>query len=368
LFTPITLIGKELRIRKAIKKMQQYPNIKVIAITGSYGKSSIKHYLTQVLSSHYNVVSTPKNINTDIGIANLILTKINKDTEVFVVECGAYKIGEIANSVRMFQTDFAVLSAIAPQHLSLFGSIDNIKLAKSEIANTLKESGELYLNIDNKYIQEATPNFLNRNLTSYGLSNTATLQIKNVSTNPNLSFDLLDQNFTTNLTAEHNALNLAPVISIANKLKIPFSDIQKILTNLTNLDSTLNKKSGKNQVQILDDSYNSNIDGFQSAIKLANSTQAKTKILITMGFIELGRLTAPAHTEIADAISDKFDILIITKPNIFQYFKHLTHPEVLLLTNPNQIVDYLEKYLNSDTLILIENRLNSKVHKYLLSQ
>lgn len=366
-FLPVSNLGKELTIRKAITHMQKFPQIKVIAITGSYGKSSTKHYLYQVLKPYFNVAVTPKNINTDIGIAKVILNSINAKTELFIAECGAYRIGEIANSVRMFNSDYSILTAIAPQHLSLFGSMENITKGKSEIANCLKQTGILFLNTESPNVAKITNNFAGKKVVTYSKTVQSTYQVTKVNCSPNLSFHLDGVEYYTNLNVEHSAINLIPVIQIAKELGLTSEQIQTELLKLENLEATLNQKIGRNQATLLDDSYNSNIDGFKSAISEAKKIDVSKKILVTMGFVELGGHAAQAYAEIAPAISATFNILILTKPTLLKHFKNLPDIQVICISDPKKLNNFLKNHLSSDTLILIENRLNSNTYNFLLT-
>lgn len=389
IFTPITHFAKEYKINLAKKRITQFPDLTVIGITGSYGKSSTKEYISHLLESKFGtdqVLKTPKNINSDIGIANLILSSLKPTHKYFVVEMGAYRIGEIANCVKMFPLDFAVVTAMADQHLSLFGSTENIQIGKSEIANSLKPTGSLFLNLDslgvqqvlNKNTQTAITKLLNQNLPNqpkiftYGQHQDADLKLEKVTqSKANLSFTLNQAQYTTTAFGPHNATNLAPAIQIATTLGLTENEITSALQTIVNPSNTLCPKTGVNNTIILDDSYNANTQGFLSAISICQGFFAASprKILITRGMLELGSSMPSDHKLVAEAAAKAFDLVIITQPNIYPYFEPFFPPEKLVLAEkPQDQIAQLKPYLQPENLILVENRLNPLVYNTILPQ
>jgi UDP-N-acetylmuramoyl-tripeptide--D-alanyl-D-alanine ligase len=369
-FIPITKLAKERRIAKAKQKIASFPNLKVIAITGSYGKSTTKEYLSQILESKYNILKTPKNINTDIGIANLILSKLNDQHQIFVVEAGAYKIGEINNIVKMFPTDYAVITAIANQHLSLFGSHKNIQIGKSEIANTLKPTGKLYLNTDSPGVFEVVSNFKDKKVYTYGTSKNTDFYCSEINQTEDLHFNFNNVPFSAPVFGEHNAINLSACIAIALDLGMTETEIKSSFNTLLSPENTLSKVSGYNNSLILDDSYNSNLDGFLKAIEYCSKIPKTKKILITMGMTELGTDTDNAHDQVAEEASSVFTHIFITKPEIYTYFEKYK-PEEQQLFSVNKLdtaIEELSAIIDNDTLILIENRVNPMLYNFLLSK
>jgi UDP-N-acetylmuramoyl-tripeptide--D-alanyl-D-alanine ligase len=389
IFTPITHFAKEYKISLAKKRVSQFPDLVVIGITGSYGKSSTKEYISHLLESKFGqeqVLKTPKNINSDIGIANLILSSLKPTHKFFVVEMGAYRIGEIANCVKMFPLDFAVVTAMADQHLSLFGSTQNIQIGKSEIANSLKPTGSLFLNLDSQGVQQvlngttqtAISTLLNQNLPNqpkiftYGQHKDSNLKLEKVAqSKDNLAFTVNQKPYTTTAFGPHNATNLAPAIQIATTLGLAESEIAGALQTIVNPSNTLCPKKGTNNTIILDDSYNANTQGFLSAMTLCQGFFAASprKILITRGMLELGSSMPSDHKLVAEAASKVFDLVIITQPNIYAYFEPFFPPEKLVLAEkPQDQIDHLKPHLHTENLILVENRLNPLVYNSLFPE
>jgi UDP-N-acetylmuramoyl-tripeptide--D-alanyl-D-alanine ligase len=154
-----TRIVKRHIIGRASKKMRRYPQLIVIGVTGSYGKTSVKTILAHILSGAKRVIATPEHVNTDIGIARFILSAkggsasgVKTDftgADIVIVEMGAYKRGEIQIMCDMVKPTIGILTAINEQHLSLFGSMKNIQSAKYESLRSLPQDGLAVTNRDN---------------------------------------------------------------------------------------------------------------------------------------------------------------------------------------------------------------------------
>ena len=112
---------------KAKRKLEEMPNLKVIGITGSYGKTSTKYIVSTILSQKYNVLMTPESFNTTMGVVRTINEKLNSMHNLFVCEMGAKQVGDIKEICDLVKPDYGILTAIGPQHLETFKTIDNVK-------------------------------------------------------------------------------------------------------------------------------------------------------------------------------------------------------------------------------------------------
>lgn len=137
---PYDRIKYLLTIRKAKKKLSENKNLKVIFVTGSFGKTTTKRYLYELLKGDYKTVATPKSFNTPIGIC-LSVKDINADTQIFIAEAGARRAGDIKTLCQIVRPDISVVTGIAPQHIETFKSIENIIAEKEEAVKNLKVGG-----------------------------------------------------------------------------------------------------------------------------------------------------------------------------------------------------------------------------------
>lgn len=362
-----TLVKKYL-INQATKKIQKYHNLTIVGITGSYGKTSIKKFLTHILSTKYNVISTPKNINTEIGIARFILKNDFSDYGIFVVEMGAYQKGEIKLICDMVKPKVGILSAINEQHLSLFGNIKNTQKTKYELLRALPKDGLAVVNADNPYTREFIHE-LNTNVSTFGLEvdNNPTCLIKDIKPTSSGLYckGIINGNeheVQTRLIGEFNAMNIAPCILVSTFLGLNPVEIKKQIETLpTNLEIF-----HYGNCEIINDSYNSNPDGFKAALDVLNKfSSSKRRIIITRGMLELGERSKEIHENIGEEISFIADELVIITPDFAKFLKAGTLEKykinVLEKFERQELLDYVKSLKNTNCVILLENRIPSNV-------
>lgn len=335
LFMPLSRLGKERVIHKAKLKRDSMKDLTVVGITGSYGKSSTKEMLYELLKDKFCTLKTPKNINTDIGVARHLLANLKPEHQVYIVEMGAYRIGEIRNICKFTKPKIGILTAIAPQHISLFGSLQNIKVAKSELIQAVPEGGLAIINVDSLEAKDVADH----------------TKVKTTTYTKSSEFK-----YKADLNAPFLYTNLHAATIAAKELGMTEAEIQKAITKLDESISPIKFRNGINQSQILDDSYNSNPQGFAEAIKLADKTKASgRKILLTRGMIELGEISDQEHEKIAHLAAQIFDEVIITKPEIKKPFaKNIQNLKYIKKTD--ELIHYLQNNLEHGDLLLIENR------------
>jgi UDP-N-acetylmuramoyl-tripeptide--D-alanyl-D-alanine ligase len=335
--TPITSLAYWLIIMLAKIKLQLFHQpLQVIGITGSFGKTSTKEILAHLLSVKYSVCKTPATRNTAIGIALTILKDLKKDHQFFVIEMGAYKKGEIKQICRLVKPSYGILTGITKQHLSLFGSLDKIIEAKYELIQSLPASGLAIVNADNPH--------------SFKLSK----QTKSVKVKTYLK---PKTKYQTNLIGHYQQLNIQAAIVLARHLNINLKALRVKLTSVPSFKTAVTSKIGLNKALIINDSYNSNPEGFKALIDYAKTQPTKTKILITSGIIELGADSNKIHQELISLAETVFDQVIITKKDL----SFLASNKTTIETNHKKLYNYLKQKLDSNTLVLLESRLPQKL-------
>ena len=145
---PLELSINQYYTNDAKKMLRACPNLKIIGITGSYGKTSVKYYLTTLLRSKYNVLMTPESYNTPMGVVKTIRGSLKATDEIFVCEMGAKWVGDIKELCDIVHPHHGIITSIGPQHLESFKTLDAIKGTKFELADALPEGGMLFLNGD----------------------------------------------------------------------------------------------------------------------------------------------------------------------------------------------------------------------------
>lgn len=375
----LTNLSKKIFFIKAKNKIKKYKKLKIIGITGSYGKSTTKEFLFEILSKSFKVIKTPENINSDIGVTKFILNHDFSDYDIFIVEIGAYKKGDVKLLCDIVHPNIGILTAINEQHLSLFGSIKNTQEAKYELLNSLAKSGLAITNSDNKYCrefigqpkakiltfgmeEEYKPNLL---IEEAKMKNgEMTFSVKTFFDNHDCQADL-----KTKVLGVYNTLNIAPCILVALYLKMSRETIINAINSLKNPHKILDIFDYGKAV-IIDASYNSNPDGFKADLEILNSYPSdKKRIVFTRGMLELGKRSEELHEEIGGEIAYMADELVIITSDFALPLKKGVgkkyNTEVKTILDHKDLLNYLKSLKNENVVILLENRIPIIVEKEL---
>ena len=324
-------------INKAKAKREQFKDLIVIGITGSYGKSSTKEFLATILSERFRVLKTPRNINAEIGIAKTILEELSSKHQVFIAEIGAYERGKIKEICQMLQPKIGILTGINEQHLSTFGSQENIKKAKFELIESLPEDGIAIL------------------------KNKLDLQSKDIRLEREYTFFKINEvNFKVNLFGRHNIDNILLAVSCAQKLGMSLAQIseacQKIKPEqggMKFLRKPAYRQAGQEPI-IIDASYSANPDGVIADLEYIKIYQGK-RIIIMPCLIELGRAAKEIHQRIGKKISEVCDLAIITTRDYFKEIKQEA-PNAVLIEKSQKIVAKIKEFGGAEDVVLLEGR------------
>lgn len=275
----------------------------VIGITGSYGKTSTKEILAHILASKYEVLKTPKSFNTLMGISKIIREELQPKHRIFVVEMGAYKPGEIAKLCRLVKPQIGILTAIGPQHLERFKTIDNVAKAKYELIGALPQDGIAVFNGDDPICVQLSQKVAVKTRL-YGLSSKTTdldLLAQNIQVNKDgTQFEIVrdrsepSQPIRVRLLGQHNVSNILAASAVALECELSLKEIAQSLTILPPIEHRLQLIQGPNGVLYLDDAYNSNPVGAAIALDVLASFNSQ-KFLVTPGMVELGTLEEEEH-------------------------------------------------------------------------
>lgn len=365
---------------RAKKKLARFPNCIVIGVTGSYGKTSVKEFLSAILASKFRVIKTPKNINSDIGIATFILQSDLSSCDICVVEIGAYKRGDIALVCDMIHPLIGILTAINEQHLSLFGSIQNTQAAKYELLRSLPKNGLAITNSDNPLCREFLGE-LTAAVQTFGTEESwhPACRLVEVHTDNGTIFCryLVATEEKTNefvcsppFIGEHQAMNIAPCILVAQHLGMTWEEIAIAVSTLKNPAYGVHiYRYGK--TTIIDDSYNSNPNGFLAALDLLSSYPSdRRRVVITRGMLELGEKSDELHEKIANDIAFIADELIVITPDFVAPLQRGLLGEKYrtafsVITDSEALCDRVRTMKKTPSVILIENRIPELLRKEL---
>jgi UDP-N-acetylmuramoyl-tripeptide--D-alanyl-D-alanine ligase len=283
-------------VNQARNKIDNYKKngLKVIGITGSYGKTSTKYFINQLLSHQYNTLMTPGSYNTTIGVTLVANRDLSPLHEVFIAEMGAKEIGDIKELGELAQHEIAVLTAIGPQHLETMGSLENIRKTKYELIDTLADDGVAFFNYDNEIVRDCAKVTKKRNFTYSAKDENADYYVSDLKISARGSKFVVNTpngskiEIETKLLGELNILNLVAAIAVADELGVPHQQMSGLARTLKTAEHRLEIKKTAAGITIIDDAFNSNPVGSKAAVEILKMIEGNTKFLITPGMVELG--------------------------------------------------------------------------------
>ncbi len=300
----------------AINKMNNINGLKVIGITGSYGKTSSKNILNNILNVKYNTFASPRNLNTPKGLMTTINNDMDKFTEIFIAEMGAYKRGEVKELCDFVHPKYGIITRIGTAHLETFGSQENIQKGKMELIESLPKDGFGVLNKDDP-LQVSYKLKNNIRIIWIGIDEKdVDVRATNIKcSDKGTSFDVLfkdDNNkyhFETKLLGKHNVYNILAGLACGIEFNIPIKDLQDAIKGLKPVEHRLELKKLGNFYQI-DDAYNSNPVGAKNALDVLDMMPG-IKVVVTPGMIELGDKEYELNKEFGRQISKVADYVVL---------------------------------------------------------
>ena len=274
--------------------LRSMPHLKIIGITGSFGKTSTKHFLYRILSERYNVLMTPGNFNTMLGVVRTVREHLKPHHEVFIVEMGAKQLGDIKEICDLVNPEMAIITSVGEMHLETFGSVENVARTKFELYDALPKGGFCAINIDSEYamrhIEERA-----LDVATYGVENTAAkYRATDIIYSPTETrFSLVtpkgvEENYATHILGRGNILNIVASLAVADCLGIGVEARRRAVRQIEAVEHRLSVRRNGG-ITILDDAYNSNPTGARMALEVISEfvTEGR-RYVVTPGFVEMG--------------------------------------------------------------------------------
>lgn len=352
---------------KANRKLKDMKSLKVVGITGSYGKTSTKYIVNTILSQKYNTLMTPESYNTTMGVVRTINEKLSSTHQLFVCEMGAKYVGDIKEICDIVEPTYGLITAIGPQHLDTFKGLENVKKTKLELVDSLPDDeGIAFLNWEDENIRNAK---ITKKSVKYGLSKEADYYAENIEiTERGSSFDVVIPDkekirIKTRLLGELNILNIVGAVAIADKLGLTEEEIKVGAKYIRPVPHRLELKQNPNGSIIIDDAYNSNIRGAKMALDVLKSFEHKKRICITPGIVELGEKSKEINKELGIKAADCCDYIILVGPEqavpIYEGIKEKHYPQekVYIAKNLEEALRKMNEIITTDSVVLLENDL-----------
>ena len=366
--TPIeSLVGLYFKA-KAARKIKSMKSLKVIGITGSYGKTSSKNILNDILNIKYNSLPTPKNFNTPFGLMITINNYLDKFTDVFIAEMGACQSGDIKELCDLVHPKYGIITKIGVAHLATFGSRENIQKTKFELIEALPSDGVGILNGDDNW-QRNYKIKNNCKIKWIGIENAdVDVRAKNITLSPSgTTFDCYFKGsdtpykFTTKLLGYANVYNILAAIALGREFGMTIDQLKAGVATVKPVEHRLELKKNAD-LNIIDDAYNSNPTGAKMALDVLKMMPGK-HIVVTPGMIELGDEEYQKNKEFGMQIAASADEVILvgaekTKP-ILEGLKEKQYDEkkIHIINDVLKAFPLIQTLKEKETYVLLENDL-----------
>ena len=297
--------------KKSYRVLQNRKDLIKIGITGSYGKTSVKNILAQMLAKKFIVHATPSSYNTPMGISKSV-SKLDDEDQIFIAEMGARNLGDIVELCALVEPDYAIITGIGNQHLETFHTEDNIKREKFELVKSLKEDGFAVISSDSAGSAEMIdkPSKCKKVLAGIDGENLfATAKDINCGKGGStfvLSIDGKEVECSTVLLGRHNISNIVVSAALAYRLGVSVEDIADAVSEMKPVLHRLELIENTNNITVIDDTFNASVEGTKAALETLNMFGGR-KIIITPGLVELGTQEKQINKEFGTRISKVAD-------------------------------------------------------------
>ena len=337
---------------KAVQSIASYlvDNIdaKVVAVTGSAGKTGTKDMIYSVLSKKYKVLKSPGNYNNAIGLPFALLNYINED--IIVLEMGMNGLGEIDTLSKIAKPDIAVITNIGTAHIGLLGSRENILKAKLEILNGMNKDGVLVINNDNDLLN--TINGIEQKIVRFGIDNKSDYNASNIYTkNGSTFFSIDNKEYSVPVLGKVFAYNALCAYAVGKQFDLSDEEIKEGLESVI-LTGNRMQIIEENEHTIINDTYNANKEAVMSSLDTLTTFENK-KVAILGDMLELGEYEEEIHREIGRYANGKVDMLI-TIGNLSKYIYEEFNGTKYHFDNKVDAMDKIKDLINKDDVILVK--------------
>ncbi len=368
--TPLEAAITAWYINDARKIIASRKDLIIIGVTGSYGKTSTKNYLYRMLTEKYNVLVTPGNYNTLLGVVRTIREQLRPQHQVFIVEMGAKQRGDIKEICDLVHPSIGIVTSVGEAHLETFKSVENIQITKFELVDSLPKNGFGVVNLDSANIK----NFDYKSpcpIVSYSIEEPeANVRAAQVGYNASgVSFTMMvngsEVAFSSPLLGGGNVLNLMAGIVVAAELGVGANLLQRALKQLQPVEHRLSM-SRAGGLTILDDAYNSNPVGAKMALDVLRDftrSEGAQRVVITPGFVEMGASQDEANYTLGCQIAASADyVVVVNRHNREAIVRGLVDSKFsksnyFVAESLQQAREHLSSRLKAGDILLYENDL-----------
>lgn len=366
--TPIEKAINRHYYNDAKRIIESHKGLIIIGVTGSFGKTSTKNYLAGVLAEKYNVLVTPGNFNTLLGVIRTIREQLRPYHQVFIVEMGAKQPNDIKEICDLVHPTIGIVTAVGEMHLETFKCVENIQKTKFELIDSLPADGLGVINIDSELIKSHKRASDNCRMLRYAVNSNADYRATEVAYCGNgVSFTLSTngERYESRLLGSGNLLNILAAIAVADHLGVPVQKQKNAIARLQPVEHRLSmKRTGG--IIVLDDAYNSNPMGAKMALEVLKNfkvDEGNKRIIVTPGFVEMGSRQTEANKELGKHIAACADYAIVVNATNREAISSgiteggMPDGKVFLANSLNEARAHLGTILKAGDVVLYENDL-----------
>lgn len=299
--------------------LKSMPDLTVVGVTGSYGKTSTKHYLHRILSEKYDVLMTPGSYNTPMGVIRTVREMMKPYHTIFICEMGAKQNGDVKEICDLVHPQIGIVTAVGPMHLESFKTMENVQATKFELIDSLPSDGLGIINNDFEYC--ASRPVENVATARYCVGDKEAARCQYVAEDVKYSADGtsftvkgpegMSLHLTTRLVGSCNISNLLAAIIVALRFGMSEEEIRRGVAAIEQVEHRLSIKRTPGGITIIDDAFNSNPSGSKMALEVLSGIKGGKRIVVTPGMIELGEKQAQLNEEFGEAIAKSSDVAIV---------------------------------------------------------
>lgn len=353
--------------KQARKKLASMPDLKVIAITGSYGKTSTKFMIRDLLKERFNVCSTPGSYNTPMGICKVINNDLQSHHQILILEMGARYEGNIQELCDIAKPDIAVVTNVGVAHLETFGSQDVIAQEKGRLVDNLAGGDVAILNADDARVSKMGGDRpeIHRILVGLEKGEIRGSAISYDTSGMEFDVEIGDEKerFQTKLLGAHNVQNLLLAVGVARHFGIRLKTMALAAAKIEPVEHRLELKQ-QGDLFVIDDAFNSNPVGAKNAVEILAQFNSGQRIIITPGMVELGEIEAEENKKFGSAIGKaNLDLVVLVgeeraQPILEGIREHdTTARNVRVVNSLFEANELVKKHARAGDVILYENDL-----------
>jgi UDP-N-acetylmuramoyl-tripeptide--D-alanyl-D-alanine ligase len=347
--------------------------INIVGITGSIGKTTTKEFTFALLEGQHKVLKSEGNFNNHIGLPLSIL-RLEKDHDIAILEMGMNHPGEISLLTEIAPPDLAVITNVKPVHLEFFDSLEDIALAKKEILDGSSSSGTAVLNADDPLVQEISKEWNGRTI-QFGLSEGCDIRAKKIKRIglKGMTLELIYGEESGSITLpffyESYLYNFLAAAAVASFFQVSFDQILARTSDMKPFSMRGEFFQLENNILLMDDSYNSNPDALEGALKDLSVLQAERKIAVLGDMLELGPKGADLHYQAGEQVKKRdWDILVTIGPLSLHMAEGarssgMRQDQIFSFKDSDEAGEWIDTFLKDGDLVLVKGSRGMKTEK-----